>query len=485
MKQPSLKKLWPAFALVAILILGITLRIQGIDQRDYWYDEAFTGVTVRQELPKMMEIIVGDVHPPMYYWMLKSWTMVAGDGIVALRLFSVIFGIGTVILAFIALRMWYKKSWLPATLGAFVFAINPFLANYSQEARMYTLLGFLILLTAIFISKARTTKHWGWQLAYGITAAFVLLTHYLGFIFMIGFGLYDFWQEYKEKPNLKKWKNHISWLLYSYLVPFIAGLAWIPSFLKQTSRQNTLGWVPNAPLTDIPLSFHKFLFGSPVGVPGVPPALGYRVEWLSVTSITLLLTILLTVLMTYVTIKKKWSTRLSFLAFMTFLPLLLTWALQFVEMQLYVERFLSGTAIFSMLFFIASMFEIEKKQGLIAAVAVYTFLVAMIQPWQHNQSFEELSGIASQRLGQQQIIFSSPFDFTVGRFYLGEDARSSLKLYNVNNVQEDLSDWAIIDNGDQIFELPQDSHLLITPQPQDFNDYQELLRVNQFAVLEK
>lgn len=485
MKEVSLKRLWPAFALVLILILGISLRIQGIDQRDYWYDEAFTAVTIRQEFPKMMEIITTDVHPPMYYWALSGWTEIAGTGVVALRLFSVAFGIGTIVLAFIALRMWFKKSWVPATLGALVFALNPFLANYSQEARMYTFLGFFLLLTAIFLWKARETKHWGWQLAYAFSATIAILTHYLGFIFIFSIALYDFWQQYKEHPSLKYWKTYSKWLICSYLVPLLGGLAWIPSFLKQTGRQNTLGWVPDASVSDIAISLHKFLFGSPVGVPGVPPALEYSVSWLSVPTISFLLTIFLSGSIVYLTVKKKWDPVLSFLGYMAAFPLLLTWSLQAVELQLYVERFLSGSAIFLLLFLIAAIWKISKHHyWIVVATATYAFLTIMIQPWTHQVSFPRLVQNANTVLPESEVIFSSPFDFTVGRFYLGEEKRRNLKLYNINNVNEDLSSWAIIDEGDQIFELPTSPHLLITPQPQDFPGYTILERVNQFAVMQ-
>ncbi len=485
MKKPTLKRLWPAFALFLILILGISLRINGIDQRDYWYDEAFTAVTIRQEIPKMNEIITSDVHPPMYYWALRGWSSIAGTEAVGLRLFSVLFGVGTIILAFIALRMWFKKTWVPATLGALIFAINPFLANYSQEARMYTFLGFFLLLSAILLWQARATKHWGWQLAYGISASICFLTHYLGFIFIFSMVLYDFWQQYKDHPTIKYAKSHLKWLLWSYSIPLLAGLAWIPSFLKQTGRQNTLGWVPNATISDIGLSLHKFLFGSPVGVPGVPPALGYVVDWLTIPTITFLLTILISGMVVYISTKKKWDPTLSFLGYMAAFPLLLTWSLQAVALQLYVERFLSGSAIFLLLFLVAAIYSMTKHHyWLIIATATYTFLVVMVQPWDHKVSFDQLTRTANSFIGEQEIVFSSPFDFTVGRFYLGEANRNKLKLYNINNPQEDVTSWAIIDQGDQLFELPSIPHIIITPQPNDFEGYHIIERVNQFTVMQ-
>lgn len=484
-RKPKLKQLWPLFALFGILILGISLRITLLETRDYWYDEAFTGVTVRQDFAEMNQIIVNDVHPPLYYWLLKGFTVLAGDGPTALRLFSVVFGVLTIILAFLAMRAWHKKSWTPAVLAAFVFAINPFLSNYSQEARMYTLLGFLILLAAILLQKARSSKNHLWWIGYGITAAAILYTHYLGFIFMVSFFLYDAWQQYKNHPGMKNLKKHLHWFAWAYSIPFVIGLTWIPSFLNQTSRQNSLGWVPNKLLHELPISLHIFLFGAPVGVAGVPPALGYRVDWLTVPTITFVLTLATTVLITYLTVKKKWSPITSFLGFMTAFPLIVTWLLQAVALQLYVERFLSGSAIFLILFFLSALMELPKKAYLYSAIGVYTVLVILIAPWNYQITFPRLSEYASQVIEKQEVVFSSPFDFTVARFYLGEDARNAIKLYNVNNPQEDLSGWAIISASDQLQTLPIETHSVITPQPQDFEGYTTIDTVHNFSILQK
>jgi hypothetical protein len=109
----------------------------------------------------------------------------------------------------------------------------------------------------------------------------------------------------------------------------------------------------------------------------------------------------------------------------------------------------------------------------------------LIQPWDHKSSFPELTQTAQQFIDKTPIIFSSPFDFTVARFYLGEQDRHATRIYNVDAPNEDLSNWAIVEASDQISTLPTTSHIVITPDAHRFTGYQTIAEVNQFRVLKK
>jgi uncharacterized membrane protein len=483
--KPKLISLWPIFILVAAVIVGISLRISDIETRDYWYDEAFTGVTVRQPFAEMMRIVIADVHPPLYYWLLKGWSLVAGTSPIALRLFSVTFGVAMIVLAFFAMHQWYKRSWIPACAAAVVVAINPFFTNYSQEARMYTMLAVLLLAAAMLLTKSWETRSSYDRFAYGAFVLAILLTHYIGFVFVMGFVLADLWHLWTVHPSRRAFKAFLRESAYAYAVPFVGGLLWLPVFLRQAQNKPSLGWVPDAVLSHLPLSLHIFLFGAPVGVHGVPPALGYRVEWLTPSTVALLLTIMLTTLIVYLAVKQRFDRNLSFLAFMTFFPLALTWALQAAALQLYVERFLSGSALFLSLFLVLALAHLSKRDYLVALTGIYAFLVILIQPWDHKSSFPELTQTAQQFIDKTPIIFSSPFDFTVARFYLGEQDRHATRIYNVDAPNEDLSNWAIVEASDQISTLPTTSHIVITPDAHRFTGYQTIAEVNQFRVLKK
>lgn len=350
---------------------------------------------------------------------------------------------------------------------------------------MYTLLAFLLMAGAYFLTKSWENRSSQDRFFYGLFVLAALLTHYVGFIFVLGFVLADFWQLWSIHPSRKTIKALLKDAAQAYAVPFLGGLLWLPVFIKQVQNQPSLGWVPTAPLSHLPESLHIFLFGAPVGVHGIPPALGYRVEWLTVPTVALVLTVAITTLIVYLVVGKKFDRNLSFLAFMTFFPLLLTWALQFVNMQLYVERFLSGTALFLCLFLVLALTHLPKRDLVLVAAGVYAFLVVLVQPWTYRNTFPSLAETARQASSSQSTVLSSPFDFTVVRFYLGEKDKHALRFYNVENPEESLATWAIIDEQDQIMQLPNTPHLLITAQPASFNGYETVAQVNQFSVLKK
>lgn len=452
---------WPLFVLGLVIAVGVFFRVAPLNDRDYWYDEAFTGITVRQPLPEMMDIIAGDVHPPMYYLLLRGWTTIFGDGPLDIRAFSVTLGVATITLAYMVMRKWEPRSYLPALAGALIVAINPFLVNYSQEARMYSLVTFLVLLAVYFLTTQR-------RVAYAAVIALLFLTHYLGSLLILCLFLWD--------AARHRWT--LSWLVRGYLLPVIAGALWLPTLFAQfLSSTGGLGWIPAFSLTRLPTTIATFLFGAPVGVAGIPPMLGFTLHWLTndiviAVSFSITLAILLGV-----TLKKQWDAPLALTALLAFMPPLLTLALQQIGMHLYVERYLIGSSIFLILFVTLALSRLGQG-WLFMGVMSYSLLVAFVQPWPHTADLQRLD---TSNL-PQTVIFTTSFDFTSGRYYVGE--ATDAKLYNITNPHENFGAWRLI-AGRTITELPTDDHVIITTTPEAFTDtYREIDRSGKFVVLQ-
>ena len=69
---------------------GAVLLLTGITNEGLWYDESYTGSHVRQSFSSIIHITGGDNHPPLYYLALRVFTLVFGNTVFTLRLFSVI-----------------------------------------------------------------------------------------------------------------------------------------------------------------------------------------------------------------------------------------------------------------------------------------------------------------------------------------------------------------------------------------------------------
>jgi mannosyltransferase len=133
----------PVFFIAASLLLAAFLRFFQLDASSLWNDEGNSWAMLSRSFGEIAAAAAADIHPPGYYWLLKTWSLLAGNSAAAMRSLSAILGVLLVALvAAVALRSAQNDAswrWFPA-LATFLAAVNPFQIYYSQEARMYMLL---------------------------------------------------------------------------------------------------------------------------------------------------------------------------------------------------------------------------------------------------------------------------------------------------------------------------------------------------------
>mgnify|MGYP001072315637 CR=1 FL=1 len=163
-------------ALLLILLLAAGLRFYRLDAQSFWNDEGNAIRAAQRTIPLAIAAARGDIHPPGYYLLLHFWRIPTGDSEFAVRTLSVYMG-----LLAVALTGRLGRRMLGAGVGggaAFLAAISPLAVYYSQEARMYSLLGL--------IAVASTDLLWGLLrrprpltgLLYALVAAAGLYVHY-------------------------------------------------------------------------------------------------------------------------------------------------------------------------------------------------------------------------------------------------------------------------------------------------------------------
>ncbi len=150
------------FAGPGILLLALALRLFQLGTQNLWYDENLT-VAVSQskgaELFKALELESN--KPPLYFLMMQAWVK-DGASEFWIRLPSAICGTLTCLLALALGQELFGKErgWLLGLL----LAVSPFHVYYSQEARMYALLGLTgtaALLFTCWFCKAPTGRNAG------------------------------------------------------------------------------------------------------------------------------------------------------------------------------------------------------------------------------------------------------------------------------------------------------------------------------------
>lgn len=168
-------------ALVIVLLIAAGTRLYRIDAQSLWNDEGNSLRLAERRAGDLLAAATRDIHPPGYYLVLKGWIALAGTSELALRLPSAFAGLLTVAAAIALGRRLYGPG-AGALTGLFV-ALSPLVVYYSQEARMYALLGLLAALSmAAFVvwleRVAQNRSAWGWAATLGLINAAGLYTHY-------------------------------------------------------------------------------------------------------------------------------------------------------------------------------------------------------------------------------------------------------------------------------------------------------------------
>src|SRR5438552_1723761 len=125
--------------LIWALPLQAALLFWHLDLLDPWGDEWYTLTIVPQPLGEIASALAGNIHPPLYFWLLHFWVRVplAGTLLEKMRAMSAVWALlATVILYWLWLRR-EQPRFQRIVLGLWV--VCPSLLLYARMARSYTM----------------------------------------------------------------------------------------------------------------------------------------------------------------------------------------------------------------------------------------------------------------------------------------------------------------------------------------------------------
>ncbi len=128
---------------LGVLPLAIGLRLWGIETQNLWLDELYSLDVARKSLGEIVECAAADVHPPLFYFVLKAWTRLFGDSAAAARSLSAVASVAALISTFRLIAPRYGGG--PALTTALLMAVSAHQIFFAQEARMYALVMALTL----------------------------------------------------------------------------------------------------------------------------------------------------------------------------------------------------------------------------------------------------------------------------------------------------------------------------------------------------
>ncbi len=154
---------------------------------DYWVDEGIAVGISSHSFTSIPGILRQDGSPPLYYLILHVWMAMFGSSEVATHLLSLGFALATIPAA-----LWAGWSLFGRRVGwmfAALMALNPFLASYANETRMYTLLALLALLASATFAHAFVFRRRRYLPAFSLLLTLVIYTHNWGLFFGFAAGV--------------------------------------------------------------------------------------------------------------------------------------------------------------------------------------------------------------------------------------------------------------------------------------------------------
>lgn len=248
-------RFWPVlkwqdwFVVGGALAIFTTLAASTVAKFSIWFDEAFGSYLIRFDYWKLTTYTAADVHPPFYYWLLKTWSIFFGNTELGIRSMSIFFGIVTIIFAFLlVLRLFGRRA---AYVTLIFLVLSPVFVRYSQEGRMYTVLTAIILAATYVLvyAEENVKKRWPW-VVYGVLIAIGMLTQYFAALAWLAHWLWRYlvvrspgesWKQTKKKLFSREWVR-------AHIIAIAVFLPWLPFLIWQFINVQGYGfWI--VPLT--------------------------------------------------------------------------------------------------------------------------------------------------------------------------------------------------------------------------------------------
>ncbi|NOZ29092.1 MAG: hypothetical protein GXP39_13730 [Chloroflexi bacterium] len=132
------RRRWARWEPVALFLLALAIRLWRLTYHSLWFDESVSAYWASRPASEIVRVgleLVRDKHPPVYYLLLRGWTLLFGTGDAAVRSLGVLLGALGVFPVYALGRRWGGRA--AGAVAALLFVLNPFLVWYSQEARMF------------------------------------------------------------------------------------------------------------------------------------------------------------------------------------------------------------------------------------------------------------------------------------------------------------------------------------------------------------
>jgi uncharacterized membrane protein len=270
-KKASVSPRKYTFLLLFFLMAGFILRLNNLSERSLWTDEFFTffestghGLDIKNFLgslsspnsPKLLMakelkaffkldpgrglkdvskgLLYTDTHAPLYFWIIHLWMMIFKDGVLSVRLFSLLMGMISILLAFKVSKYLFTKK--AALFSALFMSISAFSVRYAQEARPYALLMVLGLSCWFFILRFQKYNRNLDIICFAIFNCLGFYVHYFYIFSSLSLFAYFTLANYRDKARLDKF-------YLAFLLSLLFFLPWVMLLISRGYKFYLVEWL--------------------------------------------------------------------------------------------------------------------------------------------------------------------------------------------------------------------------------------------------
>lgn len=350
-------KNWNLIILSLVLAAVVSVEIIFLTEISLWHDEAFSALLLRYDFSEMISRIQMDVHPPLYYIILRLWTGLFTDSLFSLRMFSVFFG-ALAIAGFYALISKAFKNRSLSLFSSLLFALSYFQIQYAMEARMYSLGLFLVIISTHLLLRAMEEKKLKWWLLYAAAVSAGIYTHYFVAFWVMAQAIYlviFFRKEFRSA-------------LLAYFLVLASYVPWLPTFLRQFRQVQETYWIPPIGVWSIPNTISKMTLGA---------ELNPDKSWLALILLTIAAIVATIFFLKRMPAKEKWLFFISLV-----FPFLITAMLSY-KRSIYIDRYFIFGFPFYILIAAGAILAINKKMArwILVSAALAGVLITFPYQW--------------------------------------------------------------------------------------------------------
>lgn len=349
--------------LLPILALAALTRFYDLTAAAIWGDEGSSLLLSQYSLAGIWFHAAHDVHPPLYFMILHGWIELFGDGIFSIRSLSALPGILTVGLGVWLVRLIATRR--AAVLAGFLLALLPTAVRYSQEVRMYSMLGvWLIGATIALVYWVKQPQRQRYLAIYVLLMTAGFYTHYFTALCVLSHWLYLLLIRLQPSNPSRHITRRGWWLanvaIVALYLPWIPGLVDLIQHMAQLEANGDVGWEAPITLSSLPSMIWLFLIQNEAD----------SLPWALFASMPLLVLIVAGMM--------AWRDRTPYkfdvlLVIYTALPLLLVFSVSFIS-PIFIERYLTAYALGLPMIFAMAIDRLQKRFRVLAVALLMLFV---------------------------------------------------------------------------------------------------------------